>query len=426
MEPRRARRRSAGRRQSLEDQGLARPRRVRGGWLIALGAVAAVIGSVVVFGYGRPGTGPGRSRASGSSTSRVSAATTTVSRSTSTSDAASASGSGARGRSTSAPSASTAARPAHWLTLPSLVGSGHFAVSSLRVGPGGGAWLGLDSPAGPYLARAAGGSVRGWPVSGYHTAARLLPAGPGPGVPRLQVVGAHHVWLTVAGGWQQLSLDRSRHTFTAYSGVPAVAVATVGTYSVALDVPRGLRGAPSGPPQVSIAPIGGTTARTVLLPGATVADARGTVLAGAAGWAMVIAGRQVWSVPLTGGGAKVWATLPAAADGAAAAWGGGRLWVPQGGSIVSLASSGTPHVLGASRAAPPRAGSRLAWAGGRLWWVGAKALESVAPGGAQATATAYPVGIGIPASGPGAPRVTAGPGGVFCSVGNRLVHRSAA
>ncbi len=314
---------------------------------------------------------------------------------------------------------------AHWLTLPNLVGSGHFAVSSLRVGPGGGAWLGLNSPAGPYLVRAAGGTVSGWPVAGYHAAARLLPAGPGPGAPQLQAVGPHHVWLTVADGWQLLSFDRSRHSFSAYPGVPAVAVATAGTYSVALDVPRGPRGVPSGPPYLSVAPIGGTAARSVLLPGATVADADGTLLAGASGWAMAIAGRTVWSVPLAGGAARVWATLPAGADGAAAAWGGGRLWFPLGGAVDSLRPGGAPRVLAASRAVPPRAGSRLAWSGGRLWWVGAGALESAAPGDARAAAAAYPAGLTIPATGPGAPRVVAGPGGVYCSVGNRLLHRTA-
>ena len=431
VEPRRARRMPAGRRRPQADPFLAGPRRVRSGWLVGLGAVVIAGIAVAVFAYGRPAAAPPHPGAAKGRGSRVaSSAGGTRSRSASSAKRPAASGadhSKTQGRgaaSTTRPPAATR-RTAHWLTLPNLVGSGHFSIGSLRVGPGGGAWLGLDSPAGAYVARAAGGSVRGWPVAGYHADAHLLPAGPGPGAPRLQTAGPHHVWLTVAGGWQQLSFDRARHTFSAYPGVPAVAVATVGTYSVALDVPRDVRGAPSGPPRVSIAPIGGTSARSVLLPGATVADGSGTVLAGAPGWAMVVAGQTVWSVPLAGGAAKVWATLPAGADAAAAAWGGGRLWFPQGGVVDELAAGGTPHPLAASRAAPPRVGSRLAWSGGRLWWVGTHALEAAAPGAASASATPFPAGIAIPARGPGAPRVMARPGGVFCAVGNRLLTLSA-
>ena len=396
---------------------------------MGLGAVVVAVIAMAVFARGRPATTPAsRSATKGPSSHAASSASSVTLRSASTGKRPVASATGhhkTRQRSGTSANRPPAVTPAHWLTLPNLVGSGQFSVSSLRVGPGGGAWLGLDSPAGPYLARAASGSVRGWPVAGYHADAHLLPTGPGPGAPRLQTVGPHHVWLTVAGGWQQLSFDRGRHTFSAYPGVPAVAVATVGTYSVALDVPRGARGTPSGPPRVSVAPIGGTSARSVLLPGATVADAPGTVLAGAPGWAMVVAGRTVWSVPLAGGAARVWATLPAGADAVAAAWGGGRLWFPQGGGVDELRAGGTPHVLAASRSVPPRLGSRLAWSGGRLWWVAAHALEAAAPGAATAAATPYPAGIAIRTKGPGAPRVVAGPGGIFCAVGNRLLHRAA-
>ncbi len=277
----------------------------------------------------------------------------------------------------------TATLTVQWHSLP----AGTNGITSAASGPNGSVWALSAGTSGGALWQFTGTAQDGqWP----------LPAGQD--VP-LQTVGPAHVWLgTVAS---ELSFSRKTHTFAKYGGAGTVATATVGGYSVALDVPGTANGQPNGVPYVMVAPIGGS-AHPVQLPGAVVpAHPLGAVLAGPSGEALVASDGQVWALPVAGGAATAWATLTTSALPAPLAWGGGRLWYIVGPTsaptgIGHLAPGQTTAALAQATAHPPAAGTGLAYADGDLWWAGNTHLFGYDPSTGAVTEATLPASATSP------------------------------
>lgn len=316
---------------------------------------------------------------------------------------------------TPVPTAPAAPSP-RWSRLPSL-GAGD-AAASLGTDASGGLWIVAAQPGGSgwqlfqASATVAGG---GWSVAPVPAAA--------PGV-AIQTVGAGTVWI--AAGSQELGFNETDQTFETYAGPPALAVASVSGFSVAVYDPAGAGGVPAGPPYVLVAPLGGTSTRRIALPGAGTPPAMpaADVLAGPSGDALVAAGHAVWSVSPGAGQADTWASLPAGSDPAALAWGSGILWTVEaaggGGRVAGISASGG-SVPAPPRSAPaPAAASGLCFAGGWLWWSTTKAVVAWDPASGRAAHFPLPAGVAGPAL------LQAGPdGSVWAAAGDRYASLAA-
>ena len=359
MEPRR-------RRRNRQTPVRRSSRGSRGSWVgvaAALGVV--VVGALVWIGVDAARSG---SRVPHAGSSPPPAASSSASRS-----------GGSAGQSSTGQSSTSGAATltVQWQALPA--GSG--GITSAAAGPNGSVWALAAGPSGGALWQFTGTAQDGqWP----------LPAGQD--VP-LQTVGPAHVWLgTVAS---ELSFSKKAHTFAKYGGAGTVATTTVGGHSVALDVPGAATGQPNGVPYVMVAPIGGS-AHQVQLPGAVVpAHPLGAVLPGPSGQALVASDAQVWALPVGGGAATAWATLPTSALPGPLAWGGGRLWYIVGPAsaptgIGHLAPGQTTAALALATAHPPAAGTGLAYADGDLWWAGNTHLFGYDPSTGTVTEATLP------------------------------------
>ncbi len=238
----------------------------------------------------------------------------------------------------------------------------------------------------------------------------------------VQTVGPNHVWLGSPG--TEIAFSKTAHTFHTYGGAGTLAVRTVAGHSVALDLPGGGQVAPSAAPYVEVAPLGGT-GRRIPLPGATLpATLDGAVSTGPAGNALVAIDGRVWAVPVAGGPATRWASLPVGGLPGPVAWGDASLWcligpvnAPTGIDQMQAGQATTPLPLGRSH--PPVAGTPLTFADGHLWWVTVHHLFGYDPANGHTAQASLPAATT-------AAVVTASPGGVWIAQGGEIAQASLA
>lgn len=304
-----------------------------------------------------------------------------------------------------------------WRTLPAAGQAD--TVVSIASDPQGTLWLAEAVPGGAgwqlFHATAAAASG-GWPVA-------PVPSSAGGVV--IQTVGGGTVWL--AAGPQELSFDPTTATFHTYPSQPAASVASVGGDSVAVYLPEAADGSVSGAAYVLAAPLGGSAATRIALPGAPASGAlpQAAVIAGPSGTALVTVGRQIWSVTPGAGTAQAWGSLPSGADAATAAWGDGRLWVevPSASSpgappaVKGVSPTGTAAAVPAAQASPPALGGGLVFSAGHLWWAGSAAVLAWNPASGQLSRFDLPSGVTGPAL------LAPGPAGsVWAAAGNRFAR----
>ena len=275
--------------------------------------------------------------------------------------------------------------PVAWGTLP---GGGVIAGSSLP-GTGGTLWL-----------AAATSGAAGWEL--YHLSAAGVQGGwtipTAGGAVHLQTAGGGLLWLSA--GPQELAFGETAHTFTPYASAPAADAAALGGFSLGLYLPAG--GAPPKTPYVLVAPLGGTSTRTVPLPGAGAAEGTAqTALLPVSGGALALVGSGVWSITPATDAAASWGTLPHGGQASGAAWGDGALWFLDQRSagtvgIEGLNAAGAVSALPAAAAHPPQLGSGLVFSAGRLWWASAVAVLSDDPTSGSVTSMSLPKGVAGP------------------------------